>query len=157
MPDLFVPEDTLGVTSYYIQVMNGGQIRNYANKVANNYRSVLKNVTSLEQFKKVLPRDNTLLEGFVEYATTQGVPARWYYIRKSRDLILSQLKAIIARDILGYEAIVEMINESDPVIKRAVKALDSGESPIFIDAKTPVTGNGGNLSKTTNSKANKTK
>lgn len=137
MPDIFVPEDTLGLTSYYIQVMNGGHIRNYANKVANNYRSVLQNVKTLEQFKKVLPRDNTLLEGFVEYAASQGVPARWYYIRKSRELILSQLKAIIARDALGYEAFIEMLNESDPVVNRAVKALDSGESPIFIRENSP--------------------
>ncbi len=133
MPDLFVPEDTTGLTSYYIQVSNAGLIRNYANKVANNYRTILKNARSTEQFKKLLPRDNTLLEGFVSYAVSQGVPARWYYINKSRDLILSQLKAIIARDVLGYDSFIEMLNEKDPVVKRALEALDSGESPVFIN------------------------
>ena len=28
MPDLFVPEDTTGYTSYYINVVNNGLIRN---------------------------------------------------------------------------------------------------------------------------------
>lgn len=138
MPDLFVPEDTTGLTSYYIQVNNSGLIRNYAYKVASNYREVLKNARTIEQFKKILPRDNTLLEGFVDYAVKHGVPARWYYINRSKNLILSQLKAIIARDALGYSAFIEMLNESDPVIDEAIKALINGDSPIVIkpDAST---------------------
>ena len=132
MPDIFVPEDTVGITSYYIQVMNAGLIQKYAYKVASNYREVLKNVKSISQLKKLLPRDNTLLEGFVEYAAANGVPARWFYIRKSSDLILNQLKAVIARDILGYPAFIEMLNEKDVVVRRGFEALDNGESPVII-------------------------
>ncbi len=132
MPDLFVPEDTTGLTSYYLQVVNAGLIQKYAYKVAQSYREVLQNARNLTQFNKVLPRDNTLLEGFVEYAAANGVPARWYYIRKSRQLILSQLKAIIARDTLGYSAFVEMLNQSDPTVAEALRALKVGESPVLI-------------------------
>ncbi len=132
MPDLFVPEDTTGLTSYYLQVVNAGLIQKYAYKVAQSYREVLQNARNLTQFNKVLPRDNTLLEGFVEYAAANGVPARWYYIRKSRQLILSQLKAIIARDTLGYSAFVEMLNQSDPTVAEALRALKAGESPVLI-------------------------
>lgn len=132
MPDIFVPEDTTGYTGYYLQVSNAGLIRNYANKVARSYREVLKNAKSISQLKKVLPRDNTLLEGFVEYAVANGVPARWYYIRKSRSLILSQLKALIARDVLGYPAFIEMLNETDPTVNQALRSLEAGESPILM-------------------------
>lgn len=135
MPDIFVPEDTTGMTSYYIQVANLGLIQKYAYKVTQSYRDVLKGAKNVEQLKKLLPRDNTLLEGFVEYAVANGVPARWYYIRKSRDLILSQLKAIIARDALGYSSFIEMLNERDPAVERAVQALGKGESPIEIRPK----------------------
>lgn len=132
MPDVFVPEDTTGLTSYYLQVANAGLIRRYAYKVAQSYREVFKNAKTLTQLKKVLPKDNTLLEGFVEYAASNGVPARWYYIRKSQNLILGQLKAIIARDVLGYSAFVEMLNENDPTIRQALKSLQAGESPTVI-------------------------
>ncbi len=135
MPDVFVPGDTIGMTSYYIQVVNSGLIHKYAYQVANNYRDVLKNAKTIEQFKKLLPRDNTLLEGFVEYAVANGVPARWYYIRKSQDLILSQLKGVIARDILGYPAFIQILNESDPVVTKAAELLRNGDSPTVI--KTP--------------------
>lgn len=135
MPDIFVPEDTIGMTSYYIQVVNAGLIQKYAYKVAASYRNVFKNAKTVEQFKKVLPRDNTLLEGFVDYAAANGVPARWYYIRKSKDLILSQLKAVIARDILGYSAFIEMLNETDPVVSKGYDLLRSGQSPTLIKPK----------------------
>ncbi len=132
MPDYFVPEDTTGLTSYYLQVSNSGLVRQYAYKVAQSYREVLKNTKSIAQLKKVLPRDNTLLEGFVEYAVANGVPARWYYIRKSRNLILSQLKAVIARDVLGYSAFIEMLNENDPAVAEALRLLEAGEAPVLI-------------------------
>lgn len=135
MPDIFVPEDTTGVTSYYIQVANAGLFQKYALRVADNYRSVLQKAKNVEQLKKVLPRDNTLLEGFVEYATANDIPARWFYIRKSRNLILSQLKALIARDVLGYSAFIEMLNESDPVIEKARGLLIEGKSPVLIPAE----------------------
>ncbi len=107
-------------------------MRQYAYKVAQSYREVLKNTKSIAQLKKVLPRDNTLLEGFVEYAVANGVPARWYYIRKSRNLILSQLKAVIARDVLGYSAFIEMLNENDPAVAEALRLLEAGEAPVLI-------------------------
>ncbi|MDE6330287.1 MAG: S41 family peptidase [Muribaculaceae bacterium] len=139
MPDVFVPEDTTGITSYYIQVANAGLFQKYALKVADNYRQVLKNAKTLDQLKKVLPRDNTLLEGFVEYAAANGVPARWYYIRRSRDLIISQIKAVLARDIIGYSAFIEMLNENDPVVEKAVKLLQEGKSPSVIVEEETVT------------------
>lgn len=132
MPDIFVPGDTLGMTSYYIQVVNAGLIQKYAYKVADSYREILKNAKTLDQLKKLLPRDNTLLDGFVEYASAHGVPARWYYIRKSQDLILSQLKGVIARDILGYSAFIEVLNETDPVVLKGAELLKTGQSPILI-------------------------
>lgn len=129
MPDIFVPEDTTGYTSYYINVMNSGMIQKYAYKVAENYRSSLKDIKTVDQLMKVLPRDNTLLQGFVNYAAAQGVPARWYYIRQSQSLILRQLKAIIARDVLGYSAYIKVLNENDNTLMRAIQQLKSKPHP----------------------------
>ena len=83
----------------------------------------------------MLPRVNTLLENFLSFAVKNGIPARWYYINKSRGLLLEQIKAMIARDVLGYPAFIEMLNHSDPAVKRAVEALENGESPLDIKLK----------------------
>ncbi len=132
MPDIFVPEDTTGYTSYYINVANNGLIQKFAYSVADKYRGMLDGVKSIDRLMKVLPRDNTLLENFVSFAVKNGVPARWYYINQSRELLLSQIKAMIARDVLGYPAFIELLNESDSAVKEAVKALENGKSPIDI-------------------------
>ncbi|MDE6076413.1 MAG: S41 family peptidase, partial [Muribaculaceae bacterium] len=94
MPDIFVPEDTTGFTSYYINVANKGLVQKYAYSVADKYRDLLKGSKSLERLLKILPRDNTLLENFVNFAVKNGVPARWYYINQSRQLLLGQIKAM---------------------------------------------------------------
>ena len=132
MPDLFVPEDTTGITSYFINVSNGGLIQQYAYEYAGKNRNKLSSTKSISQFVASLPDDETLLKGFVDYAETKGVPARWYYINQSRNLILRQLKSIIARDILGYSAFIELLNSDDKTVDRALKALQSGQSPVVI-------------------------
>lgn len=130
MPDIFVPEDTTGYTSYYINVANNGLIQKFAYSVADKYRDMLNGVKSLDRLMKVLPRDNTLLENFVSFAVKNGVPARWYYINQSRELLLSQIKAMIARDVLGYPAFIELLNQQDPTVLKAVEALENGKSPV---------------------------
>lgn len=132
MPDIFVPEDTTGYTSYYVSVANNGLIQKFAFSVADKYRGMLDGVKSIDRFLKVLPRDNTLLENFVSFAAKNGVPARWYYINQSRDLLLNQIKAMIARDVLGYSAFIELLNEDDKAVGKAYDLLKEGKSPVEI-------------------------
>ncbi|MDE5714045.1 MAG: S41 family peptidase [Muribaculaceae bacterium] len=132
MPDIFVPEDTIGYTSYYISVVNKGLIQKFAFSVADKYRAMLDDVKTLDRLLKILPRDNTLLDNFVSFAVKNGVPARWYYINKSRELLLNQIKAMIARDVLGYPAFIEMLNRNDSAVKEAYEALCTGKSPVVI-------------------------
>lgn len=132
MPDIFIPEDTVGMTGYYASVANAGLIQQYAYELADRYRQMLKNAKTVDQALKILPNDNTILEGFVDYAARKGVPARWYYVQQSRNRLLNQLKSIVIRDILGFSKFIELINQNDNTYKRAVKALQTGESPIII-------------------------
>lgn len=132
MPDIFVPQDTTGYTTYYMNVMNQGLIQKFSFDLTDRYRSLLKNVTGVKQMLRVIPGDDMLLQNFADYAANNGEPARWYYINKSRDVLLRQLKAVIARDALGYGKFYEILNENDPVLLKAVDVLNSGKSPILI-------------------------
>ena len=132
MPDIFVPEDTTGYTSYYLEALNRGLIQRYAGEFAETYRPMLNGKNSMEDLKRIMPRDNMLLNNFVAFAANNGLPARWYYINKSRNLLLNQLKAVIARDLIGFNSFLEILNQSDPTVLRAVKVLEEGESPINI-------------------------
>lgn len=137
MPDIFIPEDTTGFTSYYLNVANQGLIQKYAYTVADQYREKLGNDRTLINLKEVLPSDQTLLENFVSFAVSNGVPARWYYINRSRDLLISQIKAMIARDVIGYPAFIQLLNQDDKVILNALQQIKEGNTPVNIEKKEP--------------------
>ena len=132
MPDIFIPQDTTGYPSYYIHVMNQGLVQKFSFDLTDRYRSLLKNVNTIDRLFQVVPGDDALLNNFVDFAESNGEPSRWYYINQSRELLIRQLKAVIARDALGYQEFYQLLNEGDPVIERAVKELNSGNSPILI-------------------------
>ncbi len=152
MPDIFVPEDTTGYSSYYVNVSNKGLITKYAFQVSEKYRSLTKNVKTIEELERVIPRDQTLLEGFVDFAAQNGVPARWYYINRSRGLILNLLKAQIARNVLGYNGLIQMLNQEDVTVKKAIDMLKDGKTGVNLvpikDAGSEITDKKFNLYKT---------
>lgn len=73
-----------------------------------------------------LPSREVLLWSFVKYASDNGIPQRWYYINNSASLIVNQLRALIARDILGMNAYFEIANKNDNVVTEAVKEIGKG-------------------------------
>ena len=134
IPDIFVPSDTSGVTNYYVAVDNAGLLQKFAYEYCDLNRENLDAANSLDALLAKLPSDPVLLQSFVNYASTEGgIRPRWYYINISQDLIVNQIKAIIARDILGFSAYFELMNRRDPVVNEAIGRIKRGE------AATPVT------------------
>lgn len=127
MPDVFVANDTTGLSTYYLNVVNAGLMQKYAFHYTDKERATLKRAKNVDELMKLLPSDDVLLQDFAMYARdTEGIAPRWYYINISRDLIVSQLRALIARDMLGSSAFYEVYNESDPMIVRAEKEFGTG-------------------------------
>lgn len=132
MPDIFVPEDTTGYTSYYVQALDKALLNNFARDMAEKYRPMMQGRKTMEQLQRVLPRDNALLQSFVNYAAQHGLPARWYYINQSRSLLLNQIKGLLARDLVGHQGLIEILNETDKTVDRAIQILETGQSPVNI-------------------------
>lgn len=130
MPDVFVPNDTSGITNYYINVMNAGLLQKFAFEYSDKNRETLSSAKNLDTFLKKIPDDDELLQLFVSYAAKNGIPARWYYINISRNLIVNHLKALIASDILGRESYYKVINEQDVTVQQALKELQEGNASI---------------------------
>lgn len=134
MPDIFVPNDTAGVTSYYINVMNAGLIQKYTFDYTDRNRQRLEAGKTVAEVVEMLPDDDMLLEDFVAYAKKNGVTPRWALINISHDLLVNSLKAMIARNLLGVSGYFEVINESDPTVVTAVEAISSGKAAFPITA-----------------------
>ena len=95
--------------------------------MAEKYRPHMKEKT-IAAMNRIVPREDSLLNLFVDWAATQGLPARWYYINQSRDLLLNQIRAVLARDLIGYNAFIEILNEKDITVKKAQDILSTVKS-----------------------------
>jgi len=124
VPDIFVARDTSGVTNYYIDVVNAGMLQRYAFNYCNQHRDMLNQLDDYTQFLKTAPGDDALVRDFAEYAARYDIAPRWYYINLSRDVIATNLKALIARDIFGNEAFYPIINRNDKTVQEALKAMN---------------------------------
>ena len=134
VPDIFVPNDTTGITTYYRAVANLGLLQQYVYTYVDINRDQLKNVKTVKQLMGMMPSDDALTYDFVCYARDNGVPMRWYYINLSRSLIARQLRALVIRDVLGSEEFYRYYNRTDNTVNAALKALndDKGKFPITL-------------------------
>ena len=132
MPDIFMPSDTTGVTGYFVKVFQNGIMQRFAYEYCDLNRPALVKSKNVDELLRKLPADDILLGSFVYYAAQNGVPARWFYINISRKLIINQLQALIARDILGISAYYIITGRQDPNVLKAVKLMHSGEADFPI-------------------------
>lgn len=132
VPDIFVPNDTTGITTFYRAVANLGLLQQYVYTYVDINRDQLKNVKTVKQLMGMMPSDDALTYDFVCYARDNGVPMRWYYINLSRSLIARQLRALVIRDVLGSEEFYRYYNRTDNTVNAALKALNDGKGKFPI-------------------------
>ena len=127
MPDIFVPQDTAGYTSYYAAVAKLGLFTRFPFQYTDKNRSTLAAYTTMEELLHYLKQQN-LLEEFVQHATSKGVKRRNNLISKSRDIMEDILYGNIIYNMLGMEEYVKYLNLTDPAVLKAIEILDRGES-----------------------------
>ena len=127
MPDIFVPQDTTGYTSYYAAVAKMGLFTRFPFEYTDKNRQHLSQYTTMEELLHHLKRQN-LLEEFVKHATSKGIKRRNNLIAQSQTLMEEILYGNIIYNMLGMEEYVKYLNLTDPVVLKAVEVLDKGES-----------------------------
>lgn len=132
VPDIFVARDTSGVTNYYIEVANAGLLQRYAFNYCDKHRSALSKLDDYHQFLATAPSDEEMLTDFADYAQRNGITPRWYYINQSRDVIVTNLKALIARNTYGNMAFYPIINRTDKTVQAALNALNQHKAAFPI-------------------------
>ena len=126
-PDIFVPEDTLGITTYYKEAAMSGLILQFAFTYTDDNRIKLNNYKEMMQLSDYLKRQN-LVEQFANYGATRGLQRRNLMIQKSHNLLERYINSRIIYNMLNEEAWTEYLNLDDPVIKKALEVFNNGES-----------------------------
>jgi carboxyl-terminal processing protease len=120
IPDFFVPLDTSGMTSWYNKAASKGVIYGYAFAFTDANRDSLKIFNTANKLSAFLD-DQDLITPFIDYAAQRGVLGRPEFIKGSFPLVITQLKAYIARNMLGEDAFWKILQEDDVTLTKGVE------------------------------------
>lgn len=118
MPDIFVPRDTLGMTSYYAEVLNKGLVHEFSFVYADKYRNLLSRIGSLEEVYRFLDNQGLVWQ-LAKYAQKKGVVPRNYQIAQSQKQLNSILFPLVVDYLYGLDSSWKVRSLDDPMIKRA--------------------------------------
>lgn len=121
-PDIFVAEDTLGMTSYYKQAAMSGLILQYAFNYTDNNRPKLASYKDMMELSRYLVNQGTV-EQFAAFADKNGLKRRNLMIRKSHKLLERYINSCIIYNMLDEQAWTEYINQDDPTIRAALQVF----------------------------------
>lgn len=135
VPDVFIPRDTVGMTSYFKEAYFAGLLYQYGYDFVDRYREQLSKCEDLPALNKFLSRKD-VVEDFVRFASKMGLKRRNLMIQRSRKLLKSYITTAIVSDVLDDSDAAEYANQTDEAVQRATKMLQAGEAFPQIPATT---------------------
>lgn len=127
MPDVFVPQDTAGISTYLSTVINRGLTLQYTFQYTDSNRKKLSEFETEEDLLNYL-RHQGLVEQFVRFAEKKGVKRRNILIQKSHKLLEKNIYGNIIYNMLGLEAYMKYFNKTDATVNKGIELLEKGEA-----------------------------
>ena len=118
-PDIFVPEDTSDITSYYKEAAMTGLIQQFAFQYTDEHRQQLNEMSTMDDLARYLSRQD-LVEQFARYGESHGLKRRNNLIRRSRRPLERYLISRIIYNIMDESDWMQYLNQDDPVISTAL-------------------------------------
>ena len=134
MPDIFVPQDTTGMTSYFRMAANRGMIIRYTFEYTDQNRSKMSEFETPDKLENYLKTQN-VLDKFATWAEKKGLKRRNLMMLKSKRLFETALYGNIIYNMLGMEAYIQYLNKSDKTVQKALEVLKERKS--FPEAPVP--------------------
>ena len=122
-PDIFIPEDTTDVTSYYRAASMTGLIMQFALTYTDENRLKLNSFREMQELADYLVKQN-LVDKFATYADKHDLQRRNLMIQRSYNLLETHINSRIIYNVLDEQAWTEYLNLKDKVIKAALKVLN---------------------------------
>jgi len=125
MPDIFVPLDTNGMSSYYNKLIRKGILNRFALEWVNSNRVTLeKKYSSFNKFKENFKTDKVVKE-LIAYAEKEGLEYNTEAYNKAENTIRIRLKANIAQNLYDYAQFYEIINELNTSLQKSIELLNN--------------------------------
>ena len=114
MPDVFVPQDTTGVSSYLIEVSNRGLIIQFSFQYTDRNRAKLSAFENEQDLLKSLRRQG-IVEQFIRFADSKGV--------KRRNLLIHRSYKLLERNLYGISSTIRWVKKPISDISTRVTLL----------------------------------
>ncbi|MFP4041729.1 MAG: S41 family peptidase [Bacteroidales bacterium] len=128
MPDFFVPVDTTYHSDFYSEVTRKGLIYQFSFNYADSHRQTLNQYENVSELEKFLDSQN-IYKQFVQFAEDNNInPDKTSGIERSKKVILTTVKANIARNIMNDEGYYPILKNIDNTLQKASELLQKGET-----------------------------
>jgi len=125
MPDLFVPLDTTEFSTFFSDLRRQNAFNDFLLSYVDNNRSDLKkNYPTLEDFKTKFVVTDKFMNDFLANAEKLKVKKDSVGLKLSYELIKLNIKAVIAQNIWNVEGAIEVYNDRNFALKKAIEALN---------------------------------
>ena len=124
MPDVFIPADTTGGSAYYSKITRKGCEYQFCLEYTDRNRAAMSNLKKADEFVKYLKAQN-IFDQFVAYAETQGIKRDEKGIRQSREVIETQIMALIARNMIDDNGFYPIMHRIDKTLKQSIDIVEN--------------------------------
>ncbi|HSV87092.1 MAG TPA: S41 family peptidase [Bacteroidales bacterium] len=124
MPDFFIPIDTTLVSEFYAQLVRSGVLNNFGIEFTNQNRELLlQQYPDLFSFMEKFNVDEALVNQMLAYAVKNGINPGNEAIATPEDLFYLQLKGLVARNLFGFDAYIQVLAQEDDSINKAIELI----------------------------------
>ena len=128
MPDVFVPYDSMYVSNYHTRLIRYGLMsRMSMTYLDNNRKELNKQYPNFKLFKENFLINEAILQELIAMAEEEKIAFEEEEFNKSKELISTQLKALIARDMFEVSEYFEIINEKNHSYLKALQVISDDE------------------------------
>lgn len=126
MPDIFIPIDTSMYSEYFGLVNRKGFFNEFALLFMDEHREEIeKNYKSVKDFDDKFDAESSMFNDFISYAEKNDVEKNEEQINTSKELILTRLKALVARNVWGTSAYYQIANKLNNSYLKAIEEINS--------------------------------
>ena len=126
-PDIFIPDDSTGVTSYYKAAAFSGLIAQFCFEVVDQHRETLDELETLEDKVKWMDKQN-MLESFARYGQKHGLARRNLMLQRSQKLFRRSIYSGIIYNSSDMNDYLRFLNQDDPAVLRSLEIIREGKT-----------------------------
>lgn len=126
-PDIFIPDDSTGVTSYYKSAAFSGLIAQFCFEVVDQNRETLNELETLEEKVKWMDKQN-MLESFARYGQKHGLARRNLMLQRSQKLFRRSIYSGIIYNSSDMNDYLRFLNQDDPAVLRSLEIIREGKT-----------------------------